>query len=93
MSRSDSTTRADRPGYIRHVSGWGPRCGCGGKSALHVGLGNPGDMRRGTSTFLCADCMVKAIALFVQSRPEQPPYWPGDEGRDEHYVDPRDVAR
>lgn len=78
-------------GYVRGVSGWGARCGCGGKSTLHVGFGSPGRVTPDSSTFLCAECVVTAIEMLFDQRPQQPPYWPGDEGRDEHYIDPREA--
>lgn len=81
---------SERYTYVRGVSGWGPRCGCGGKSTLHVGFG-----RRTTpdsSTFLCERCVVAAISMFFDVHPEQPPYWPSDEDRDEHYVNPNASA-
>lgn len=81
--------------YVRGVSGWGPRCGCGGKSTLHAGYGGPfatygasGD----PGIFLCAECVTAALVLLHTTRPDQPSYWPGDEGRDERYVDPRGEA-
>jgi hypothetical protein len=74
--------------YIRHVSGYGPRCGCGGEAALHVGTGSPAK----PGIFLCADCVTTAVGLLFMDQPDQPPYWPGDEGRDERYVDPREPA-
>lgn len=76
---------SERFDYIRHVSGYGPRCGCGGESVLHVGIGDPGE----PGTFLCADCVTKAVDRFFHNHYRQPPYWPGDEERDERYVDPR----
>lgn len=75
--------------YIRHVSGQGPRCGCGGESALHVGTGSSAK----PGIFLCAVCITDAVGAFFVDEPDQPCYWPGDEGRDERYVDPRKEPR
>lgn len=74
---------------IRVVSGYGPRCGCGGESRLHIRSGRP--VTSETSLFLCADCVMTAI-VGLRRLISQPPYWPGDEGRDEAYVDPRASA-
>lgn len=72
---------------VRRVNGYGARCGCGGRSLLHLDEG--GNVTPDTSTFLCADCVLQALTAFMLARPDQPPYWPGDENRDEPYVDPR----
>lgn len=76
---------------VRGVSGWGPRCGCGGMSQLHLAGERPTSPE--TSTFLCARCVVEAVDLLLAQRPDQPSYWPGDEDRDERYVDPRATER
>lgn len=74
--------------YIRGVSGWGPRCACGGESELHVGYGSPNE----PSIFLCAGCVTEAVSTFLLDT-GQAGHWPGDEGRDERYVDPRQETR
>lgn len=66
---------------VRAVNGYGPRCGCGGKSVLHVG-----------EWFLCAGCVDEAVYLLRRAYPDQPPHWPGDAGRDEPYVFPGERA-
>lgn len=81
MPRPAQSTRTD----VRGVSGWGARCGCGGKSQLHLARGRY--VTPETSTFLCTACVEKAVAIYLAAFP-QPPYWPGDEGRDESYVAP-----
>jgi len=74
--------------YVRSVSGWGARCGCGGMSVLHTGT-NLGTVTPDTSVFLCAECVRTAVeGLFTHYFTHQPPYWPGDEGRDEPYEHP-----
>ena len=73
---------------IRAVSGFGARCGCGGRSKLHLSSKGYGPPTPETSTFLCAVCIELALAMFNAAYPDQPPYWPGDEDRDEPYVSP-----
>lgn len=70
---------------IRSVNGWGPRCGCGGESTIHV---TPAFGKRGT--FLCVACVLGALDAHIPA--SQPDFWPGDEDRDEPYVDPRKEA-
>jgi hypothetical protein len=72
---------------IRAVNGYGPRCGCGGKSKLHLTT-SLGRVSPATSTFLCASCVEEAIVIWASVTPDQPPYWPGDEDRDEPYERP-----
>lgn len=74
---------------IRSVSGYGPRCGCGGKSVLH--LRKSREITPKTSIFLCAECVEGAVDKFMANRFDKAPYWPGDEGRDEPYVPPERV--
>lgn len=77
----------DSPVAIRCVNGYGARCGCGGKSVVHLCGGHP--VNPENSTFLCGECCAQAFTAFMLSRPDQPHYWPGDEERDEPYEDPR----
>lgn len=75
---------------VRAVNGYGPRCGCGGPSRLHyTTTGRP--VTPQTSVFLCERCAELAIDAFIEHRGQQF-YWPGDEKRDEPYVDPRGAA-
>jgi hypothetical protein len=69
---------------IRSVNGYGPRCGCGGRSKIHLAD------REGpkASIFLCAECVLQALTAFMLARPDQPPFWPGDRDRDEAYQAP-----
>lgn len=73
---------------VRSVNGYGPRCGCGGKSALH--LRKSREITPETSIFLCARCVEAAIRV---SRFDKRPYWPGDEDRDEFYQLPAELVR
>ena len=75
---------------VRSVNGYGPRCGCGGKSALHL-TNNLHVTTPETSRFLCAECLDTAVMAFLARRPAQPAYWPGDEERDEPYERPVDA--
>jgi hypothetical protein len=75
-------------GYvIRGVNGDGPRCGCGGKSVLH--LRRVGELRTTpqNSRFYCTECVITALSNFDAAEVRQP-YWPGDEDRDEPYRPP-----
>lgn len=73
----------------RSVNGCGPRCGCGEMSRLHRMTDR--QVLPETSVFLCSDCMDRALELLRAERPEQPPYWPGDEDRDEPYERPTEI--
>lgn len=79
----------ERFDYIRGVSGYGPRCGCGGESTIHVGNGSAAQ----PGIFFCAECVTQMVKQWFSDYPDQPPYWPGDEDRDEHYTDPRKESR
>lgn len=67
------------------MNGYGARCGCGGRSVLHLRRGR--EVTPVTSEFYCTSCVVLALAAF-RALPGQPPYWPGDEDRDEPYEPP-----
>lgn len=72
---------------VRRVSGWGARCACGDESVLHLRRGNAHTVTPETSRFYCVNCASEAFDNF-DAQTDREPYWPGDEGRDEPYVNP-----
>jgi hypothetical protein len=72
---------ADMAGYVVHgVNGHGPRCGCGGKSVLHLRRVDEYSTTPQNSRFYCTACIIDAFSAFDAASPRQP-YWPGDEER------------
>lgn len=58
---------------VRSVSGWGPYCGCGRPSALHV-IDSPLD------AFLCTNCTLAAVRGYLAATKQ--PEFQGDRHRD-----------
>lgn len=77
---------------VRSVNGYGPRCGCGGMSVIHVQESWHRPVSPENSRFLCLACALVAVDMFFGRRRDQPHYWPGDEDRDESYVRPASPA-
>lgn len=59
---------------VRSVNGWGPYCGCGKPSALHVIVEPRIDW------FVCATCTMEAVGRYIASTGQ--PDFSGDRDRD-----------